>query len=288
MIASLRSLGRKLRRTPVKPTSVAALLGRHESYLAFRRVVRELFPEAEAEILSATESGGSRENARVWAFSQRFEAEYFPVYELEEYDQIAYGIPFARNAWDFDRLHELDLPKGELLLFALCSQPYDTDYDSRVPLLDACEAHVPRGVLTEIPEGGFAPAQLHERLDDTPYAAAALYADWLWAETDTVFLDVDDDMTADIEWTHDNVLELMAQWQRAEGILNRIGELADWLAQDAPERFTQLLDAALGRDARLNYEQTRRLYACEITEHGVVPVPRDEPEPVALPLVVSG
>ena len=36
MIPSLRALGRALRRMPVKPASVAALLGHHEVYLAFR------------------------------------------------------------------------------------------------------------------------------------------------------------------------------------------------------------------------------------------------------------
>jgi len=93
------ALGRALRRTPVAPASVAALLEGHEGYLAFRAVVREVFPNAEAEILGATEPGDSRESARVWAFLHRVEAAYFPVYELDEYDQVACGIPFVRNAW---------------------------------------------------------------------------------------------------------------------------------------------------------------------------------------------
>jgi hypothetical protein len=83
VIAGLTALGRALRRTPVAPTSVAALLEGHEGYLAFRAVVREVLPDAEAEILAAAERGGNRESARVWALLHRVETEHFPVYELD-------------------------------------------------------------------------------------------------------------------------------------------------------------------------------------------------------------
>jgi len=282
VISSPLALGRALRRTPVAPRSVAALLEGQEGYRAFRAIVRELFPEAEAEILAAAEPGDSREAARVYAFINRVEATWFPVYECEEYDQVAFGIPFARNAWDYERFHELDLPPGEMLLFALCAQPYEAD--TRVPLLDAAEAHVPRDVLSEIPPGGFTPAELRHRLDGTPYAAAADYADWLWGETETVFLDVDEEMAADVEWTRENVLELAEQWRRARDILDRIGQLTEWIEADPSAHFARLLDAALGRDAHLTYLQMRRFYACEITEEGLVAIRCDESElfPISL------
>lgn len=277
MVPSLRALARALRRTPVAPTSAAALLGNHHAYAAFRQAVREVFPEAEAEILGVAERGASREGARVWAFLHRVEAEHFPCYEVDEYAQVACGIPFVRNGWAYDRFHELELRPGELLLFALCAQPYEPGYDTRVALLDTATGHVPRELLAEIPPGGVAPAELHERLDGTPYAAAADYADWLWGETGTVFLDLDEEVeVCDADWTRENVLELAEQWRRATIILDRIGELATWLEADPPGHFARLLDAALGRDARLAYEQTRRLYACEITEGGVVPILHDD------------
>lgn len=284
MIPSLRALGQVLRRTPIKPASVATLLGRHEGYLAFRRIVQEVFPEAAAEILAATGEGGTRENARVWALQQRVETDYFPIYEIEEYDQVAFGIPFARNAWDYDRFHDLELRTGETLLFALCAQPYDEGYDTRVALLDSSESSVPRSLLAEIPERGFTPGELHERLDGTPYAAAAHYADWLWGETDTVFLDIEDDVTVDVDWTRDNLLELKEQWRRAEEILHGIDALAVWLEEDPTAHFARLLAAAGGQDATFNYERTRRLYACEITEAGLVPISHDQSEPLALPV----
>jgi len=287
VIPSLRALGRVLRRTPVRPTSVATLLGHQEAYLAFRRIVREIFPEAVEAILGASDPGGNRENARVWAFLHQIE-DYFPIYEVDDYDGLAYGIPFARNAWGYDRFHELDLRTGELLLFALCAQPYDTGYDSRVALLDATEGRISKELLAEIPDGGISAGDLHRRLDGTPYAAAASYADWLWAETDSVFLDIDDEVSADIEWSRQTVDELAAHWKRAEQILDGIGALEDWLEEDPPAHFAELLDAALGRNPGLNYERTRRLYACEITEAGLVTVPRDETEPVAVLVEAAG
>ncbi len=289
MIPSLEALGEALRRAPVAPLSLVDLLERHDAYIAFRQIVREVFPDAEAEILAATGANGDRESARVWAFLNRVEAELFPVYDVDEYDQVLCGIPFVRNAWSYERFHELDLSAGEMLLFALCAQPYMSGYDSRVALLDAGEAHVPRALLAEIPEGGLTPAELHERLDGTPYAAAAEFADWLWGDTGSVFLDVDDETVADIEWTRENVLELADEWRLARDLLDRTGELARWLEADPAPRFAHLLDAALGRDAHLEYERMRRFYACEITEQGLVAVPHTENDPneaeaVAVPL----
>lgn len=285
MIVSLRALGRAMRRMPVQPTSVATLLGNHEAYLAFRRIVQEVFPEAAAEILAVQERGVGRETARVWAFLERVEREYFPCYQVEDYEALSFGIPFIRDGWGYDRFHGTDLRPGELLIFALCAQPLAEDHDTRLPLLDACAAHVPLALLGEVPDGGFTPAELHQQLDGTPLAAAAEFADWLWGQTETVFLDLDDEVeVVDAEWTRENVLELAAQWQRARGILDRIAGLASWLEEDLPGRFRRLLDMALGRDAHLIYEQTRSLYVCEITEDGLVLIPHDDPEPVAVPV----
>ncbi|MGD9892999.1 MAG: hypothetical protein AB7U18_17105, partial [Dehalococcoidia bacterium] len=232
------------------------------------------------EIVAAAEQGASRESARVWAFLRRVEADHFPVNDYDEYDQVLAGIPFVRNAWSFDRFHELDLPLGELLLFALCAQPYGPGHDSRVALLDAAETHVARALLAEIPAGGLSSAELHARLDGTRYAAASEYADWLWGETGSVFLNIDEEMEADIEWTRENVFELADHWRRARGVLDRIGGLASWLEADPAARFVTLLDAALGRDAHLDYERMRRCYACEITEAGLIAIPHDEADAV--------
>lgn len=285
MIPRLAALGRRLRWAPVTPTSVATLLAGHEGFLAFRQIVRNLFPDDAEQILAAGGGGRDRESARVWAFLHKIEEAYFPVYEVDEYEQVLAGVPFVRNGWSYDRFHDLDLRAGELLLFTLCAQPYDAGTDTRVALLDAAEVHVPRELLLEIPAGGFTPAELHARLDDTPYAGAALYADWLWGETGTVFLDVDDETEVfDAEWSTETVEELAGHWRQARSILDRIGELTTWLEADSASRFRHLLAAARGDDPQLLYERTRRLYACELTEEGLVAHPPDDPAPVRLSL----
>ncbi|MHB1413979.1 MAG: hypothetical protein ACYC1C_01910 [Chloroflexota bacterium] len=273
---------------PVTPTSVAALLRGREGYLAFRRIVRDLFPAEEAAILGAGQPGVGRENARVWAFLHLVEERFFPVYELEEYDQVAAGIPFVREGWSYERFHDLDLPPGQLLLLCLCAHPYGPDFANRVPLLETCEAHVPRSLLEAIPTEGLSPDRLRERLEGTAFMGAADFADWVWGETGTAFLDLDDDAEVwDADWTPETVEELAGQWVRASTILDQVTELARWLEADAPAHFTALLDAALGRETPFDYERTRRLYAYEITQEGLVPVSRDEPEPIALPAGVA-
>lgn len=97
---------------------------------------------------------------------------------------------------------------------------------------------------------------------------------------------MDDDVeVSDAEWTGQNVRELAEQWQRAKVILERISALASWLDVDPPNHVVRLLDAALGRDPHVNYLIERRLYACEITEAGLVPILCTvEPNDVVLPV----
>jgi hypothetical protein len=276
------AVGHALRRAPVMPTSVAALLDGHAAQLEFRRIVEEIFPDTANEILAARRAGERREHTRVATFLDRVGAELFPVYEVEEYDQVIGGVPFIRNGWSYERHHDLDLHAGELLLSTLCAPAYDDGV--RLALLDAAEQHVPRGQLAAIPEGGLSPTDLHARLDGTPYAAAAVFADWQWGQTETVFLDADDEIDVDVEWTRENVDVLAEQWRRAEEILDRITALTAWLEADLPTRFARLVDAVLERDHHLAYLHERRCYAYEITPDGLVAVRPDEPDAVPLPI----
>ena len=284
MIVRPTALGQALRRSPVLPTSVAGLLDGHAAQLEFRRIVEVIFPEAANAILAAHHPGERREPTRVAAFLDRVGATLFPVYELEEYEQVVSGVPLVRNGWSYERHHDLDLRPGELLLSVLCAPAYDDG--TRLALLDAAEQHVPRALLVAIPEDGFTPADLHARLDGTPYAAAAELADWQWSQTETIFLDADDDVDVDVEWTRENVAVLAEQWQHAEEILDRITALTTWLESDLPTRFTRLVDVVLERDHYLAYLHERRCYAFEITPDGVVAVGPDEPDAFPVPIGV--
>ena len=288
MIPSPSALGRLLRPAPIAPSSVAALLGGQEAYLEFRRIVRELFPDSWEEVFDAREAGADREAARVWAFCRKVETAYFPVYEGESYEQVAYEIPFVRFGYSYDRYHDFDCPFGELLLLALCPSPYIVDQGVRIALLDAAEARVPREVLTGIPENGVPPDELHARLDGTQFAPAADFADWLFGATGTVFLDYDDEVVvSDADWTRENVAELARQWRVADALLKRVTDFTRWLEADPAERFARLLRAAVGRDPHAEYERERHNYAYEITEAGLVPVEQPESD-VALPARASG
>jgi hypothetical protein len=273
------ALGNALRRLPCLPSAVAGLLGGNDEYLEFRRILHEVFPTAAAGILAAAPGpGGDRESARMQAFYAMVERDYFPVYEWEEYAHVCCGIPFVRFGWALEDFHDLDRPVGSLLLLALCQQPYEADYDSRVPLLVACEAHVSKSLLEAIPERGLHPNVLHERLDGTEFAAAAEFADWLWSSTGTAFLDFsDEEELYDADWTIEHVALLTEQWQVANGILERTRALGTWLEGDPPARFAQLLDAALEQDPHVIYLKERTNYVCEITEDGIVPVVQTSP-----------
>jgi hypothetical protein len=279
-------LGQALRRTPVSPTSLAALLDGYAAEAEFRRIVEEIFPDVAAEILAGRRSGERREQTRVAAFIDRVGSELFPVYELEEYEQVAGGVPFIRNGWSYERHHDLDLHPGELMLSALCAPAFDDG--ARLALLDAAEEHVPQAMLAAIPEGGLTPDDLHARLDGTPYVAAAEIADWQWGQTETIFLDADDEIDVDVEWTRENVDTLVEHWRRAEEILDRITALTRWLEADLPTRFARLVDAVLERDHHLAYLQERRCYAFEITENGLIAVRPDDPDAVSLPIGAAG
>jgi hypothetical protein len=139
--------------------------------------------------------------------------------------------------------------------------------------------------VAEIPADGFTPTELHAQLDDTPYAAAAAFADWLWGCTGTVFLDFDDEVeVSDADWTRETVALLAAQWAEARAILDDIDTLARWLAEDPLKHFSRLLDTALGRDPYQEYLRMRRLHVCEITAAGIIPIPHDEHDTITLPV----
>jgi hypothetical protein len=229
-----------------------------------------VFPAAAGELLALLPGPDeTRESAHCGAFVRKVEAELFPCYEADGYDQLVWSVPFARNGWSYDRVHEVDLPVGELLLFALCEQPYLAHGGARIALLDAAAAHLPADLVAGIPPDGLDPEALHEALDGTPFAAAPAFADWLWGETGSVFLDVDDEADVEVAWTRENVEELAGQWRRARALLDGVTGLEQWLEADPPARFARLLEAALGRDPHLRYERERTLYACELTPDGL-------------------
>ena len=264
------TLARALRRAPPLPTGVVHLLGSLEVELAFRELVRRLLPDEGEAILRPTAGGTSaghrREAERAWAFCSAFERRYFPIFEVEEIEYLVACVPFQRMGWSYDAFHELDQRPGTLMLRALCAEPYETHLGARVPLLEAVQnLGVPRELLLRVPEDGLSPAALHAALDGTPHAAAAEFADWTWGQTDTAFLDFDDDMEiSDADWSDEIIQELTQQWRKADGTMSRVTAIEAWLERDPANHFAVLLEAATAHPPALDDEG--RPHAQEIPE----------------------
>ena len=277
VIAEPHTLARALRRAPPLPTGVVHLLRSLEVELAFRGLVRRLLPDEVEAILRPTSGGTSggtstghrREAERAWAFCSAFERRYFPIFEVEEIEYLVACVPFQRMGWSYDAFHELDQRPGTLMLRALCAEPYDSNLGARVPLLETVQnLGVPRELLLCVPEDGLSPAALHAALDGTPHVAAAEFADWTWGQTDTAFLDFDDDMEiSDADWSDEIIQELTQQWRKADAIVSRVTAIEAWLERDPANHFAQLLDAATARPPAVDDEG--RPHAQEISEPGL-------------------
>jgi hypothetical protein len=264
------TLARALRRAPPLPTGVVHLLGNLGVELAFRELVRRLLPgEVEAILRPAsagTSAGHRREAERAWAFCSAFERRYFPIFEVEEIEYLVACVPFQRMGWSYDAFHELDQRPGTLMLRALCAEPYEANLGARVSLLETVQnLGVPRELLLRVPEDGLPPTALHAALDGTPHAAAAEFADWTWGQTDTAFLDFDDDMEiSDADWSDEIIQELTQQWRKADAIMSRVAAIEAWLERDPANHFAVLLEAATARLPALDDEG--RPHAQEIPE----------------------
>lgn len=247
------ALARALWRRPPAPAGVAAFLLGYPGEVEFRRVVAQVFPDPvdAAAILGARPGGGhswaDRETARCWAFSRLVEDRHFPVYEMSEYAEVLAGVPFIRAGWTAERAHELDdLRRGEWMLLSLC---LGADGPGGLARHDALvnDLGVRESDLARLPADGIGRRELHARLDGTPWAAAAEFADWLASDTNICFLDFSDEVEIldDGEWDPAYLTDLAAQWRQAEGIQARIGALCARLEAAPAARFAALVAAAL-------------------------------------------
>ena len=114
------------------------------------------------------------------------------------------------------------------------------------------------------------PPALHAALDGTPHAAAAEFADWTWGQTDTAFLDFDDDMeVSDADWSDEIIQELTQQWQKADAIMSRVTAIEAWLERDPANHFAILLEAATARPPALDDEGRPHAQEIPVTEPGL-------------------
>lgn len=238
LMQRLRSLG---------PPSLAVLLGHledFEEYETFLELVRELLPEDEQEIVTQATPG-----AQIEVFASRFEARYFPLHEFmvgeaEEYSEITRGIPVILLSFEDDDYHDpTEYRPGYQLMTFLLAPPYWSDEGARVAWGEACAGFVPIDLLERVPRGGYPLDEISLRVKGSRYEGLKLWGDSLNWQTENVFLDVTMEELQDLpDWDRETVAELTQQWQQAEVILGKIHELVDWLDEDPPEHFRELLD----------------------------------------------
>lgn len=253
----LTILAKRLAAGPPSIRALIHLLDQGEMVMEFVRIVREFLPDHEAEIMARSP------DERVGAFAGLFEQRYFPLDDRwvmddeEDYYALVTAIPIPRAAISYDDYHELEGWRPPfLLLLGIVASPWEMDEGARVPILETCAKLVGEDLIKLIPPQGWERAELHRRLDGTPLEGVALFADSLWRETDTVFLDVDwEEDLLDLDWTRENVEYLTERWPRAVQIQGRVREVEQWLEKAPAENFRHLLNV-LTRKAKPTKKRT--------------------------------
>lgn len=235
----LADLAGKLQPAPPSLSYLIELFDETESLGEFVRVVQEFLPDQYAEIMAQDMDG------RMMTFVRHFERRYFPIDETayldEGYWPLVASIPVPRMGIDWDDYHELEeYHPGLRLLFAVVATPYHEfgGDGARVPLLEHVATIVGADLVGRIPPEGWRPEELHARLDNTEFQGMALAADWLWRQTNTIFLDAtyEDDLS-ELRWDRETVAWLTEEWPRAEAMRDEIANLHVWLEADSRERF---------------------------------------------------
>ena len=260
--AVLSGLANLLLRRPPSLRDLVTLVGYADDYAWFAGLARRLFPQEAEAALSAPDI-----RTRVERFAQLFGERHFPLYApffefyMDEGDEppwtwLRRGIPFELMGFGYDGLHEMwDGYREGLSAMVLLAKPPDSLYEEpdglRVAWLESAAARIPQETLERIPQGGIPLDDLGEAVKGTGFEGAALAASWVFAETGNFFLDAcyDDGMYEGFSdpW-EDEVIEAgTEEWRKAVALIDSVTRLTDWLEEDLPGRFAEMLDFTLGR-----------------------------------------
>ena len=269
--AQLSGLANLLLRRPPSLRELVTLVGYADDYAWFVGLVRRLFPKEAEAALAAPDVRG-----RVERFAGLFGERHFPLYapfiefwteeegEQPPWSWLRQGIPFDLMGFGYDGLHEMwDGYREGLSAMALLVKPSDAYYDGpdgiRVAWLESAAERIPQETLERIPQGGIPLDDLTEALKGTGFEGAAQACSWVLAETGNFFLDhtYEDgsyDGFAD-PWEDDIIQEGTEEWRKASALMDAVSRLTDWLEEDLPGRFAEMLDFVLGRLPSQEQEQ---------------------------------
>jgi len=260
--ALISGLAQLLLRRPPSLRELATVIGYADDYAWFTGLVRRLFPKEAETALSAPDV-----RTRVERFADLFGDKHFPLYtpiiefwtEAEDeppWSWLRRGIPFDLMGFGYDGMHELWHGYREgLSALLLLAKPPDSFYgesdEIRVAWLECAAQSIPQSTLERIPRGGIPVEDLAEAVKETRFEGAAKAAAWVFAVTGNFFLDhsYEDgsyDGFAD-PWEDDIIKEGTEEWGKARALMDSVCKLADWLEEDLPGRFAEMLDTILPR-----------------------------------------
>ena len=261
--AQLSGLANQLLRRPPSLRELVTLVGYADDYAWFVGLVRRLFPQEAEAALSAPDIRG-----RVERFANLFGERHFPLYapfiefwteeegEQPPWSWLRQGIPFDLMGFGYDGLHEMwDGYREGFSALVLLAQPPDSSYMAddgiRVAWLESAAERIPQETLERIPQGGIPLDDLTDALRETGFEGAAQAASWVFAETGNFFLDhTYEDGNYDgfsDPWDDDIIEEGTEEWRKAVALMDSVGKLTDWLEEDIPGRFAEMLAFVLGR-----------------------------------------
>ena len=266
----LSGLAGLLLRRPPSLRELVTLVGYAEDYAWFAGLVRRLFPDAAETALSAPDVG-----TRVERFAQLFQEKHFPLYapyleffvdgeDEPPWTWLRKGIPFDLMGFGYDSLHELwDGYREGLSALALLAEPPDSFFMGpdgiRTVWLESAAERIPQETLLRIPQGGIPLEALNGALEGTGFEGAAQAGAWVWSQTGNFFLDHNyDDGNYDgfsDPWEDEIIQEGTEEWRKASALMDSVCQLADWLEEDLPARFNEMLDFILPRLPEQQQEQ---------------------------------
>lgn len=230
----------------------------HEGYAEFTELVAKYFPE-DTTILAAGDLVD-----QVQRFCTRFSEDFVEI-DLDRYamrmgdwdlESFVNWIPLELAGIEEDDIHSFyDLKKGLQLLTLLVDMgghdvtAFGNQTGLRVSHLEIAleEKLVSKALLMRLPENGYTAAELHNRLNNTKYVAAATWADMLNHGTGNPFLDYTDmdvmEGSVRMDWGRPEDMRRLGEDQReARRFHDEIQELADWLEESPEKRFTEVVN----------------------------------------------
>lgn len=232
------------------PPSLRGLLEALEEghqLLGFIDLVETYLPERRAEILAVPHEGG-----RIEAFANHFGDRYFPLHPaLQDAEGLDFGygdllatIPLIPRGVGWGDLHEPQVIRAPIrAIGCLVFQSIIEDIAPGVGIawLEECEGYLSPATLVRLGSGYTVPDLMY-LLQGTWAEGAAWLARWLSGDTDNYFLDTDEESLGETPWDPETVASATDEWLAAEGIMQQVDELAQWLDEEPDRRFNEVLD----------------------------------------------